>query len=132
MAVGFLGDQRHPAETAMSHRLRLLAVLVTCMLLGGPVAHAADDPPAKPRDMGVPTTTGEGVKTTGAAEPTVRRLGGGKDLNGNPFATPMVFQVRIACESNIAANPDPAACQRAAASCQTSTGIIGIGFLYEI
>ena len=107
MAVGFLGDQRHPAETAMSHRLRLLAVLVTCMLLGGPVAHAADDPPAKPRDMGVPTTTGEGVKTTGAAEPTVRRLGGGKDLNGNPFATPMVFQVRIACESNIAANPDP-------------------------
>jgi hypothetical protein len=77
-------------------------------------------------------TTGGGVASHGAAEPTVRGLGNGKDLNGNPFAVPMVFQVRIACESNIAANPDPAACQRAAASCQTSTGIIGIGFLYEI
>ena len=62
----------------------------------------------------------------------VGNFGQGKDLNGKAFATPMVFQVRIACESNTAANPDPAACQRAAASCQTSTGIIGIGFLYEI
>ena len=116
----------------MSRRILLVAALAASLLLVSPGAHAEDKPPAKPRDMTQFATTGGGVASHGAAEPTVRGLGNGKDLNGNPFAVPMVFQVRIACESNIAANPDPAACQRAAASCQTSTGIIGIGFLYEI
>ena len=100
----------------MSRRILLVAALAASLLLVSPGAHAEDKPPAKPRDMTQFATTGGGVASHGAAEPTVRGLGNGKDLNGNPFAVPMVFQVRIACESNIAANPDPAACQRAAAS----------------
>ena len=76
-------------------------------------------------------TDAQGVRLH-ASKSDVSYLGQGRDFDGNPFAVPMVFQVRIACPTNIAANPDPAACQRAAASCQTSTGIIGIGFLYEI
>ena len=116
----------------MSRRILLVAALAASLLLVSPGAHAEDKPPAKPRDMTQFATTGGGVASHGAAEPTVRGLGNGKDLNGNPFAVPMVFQVRIACPTNTAANPDPAACQRAAAACLSSTGIIGIGFLYEI
>ena len=69
---------------------------------------------------------------TWAKRSEVAGLGEGRDLHGNAFATPMVFQVRIACDSNTAGSPDPAACQRAAASCLSSSGIVGVGFLYEI
>ena len=76
-------------------------------------------------------TDAQGVRLH-ASKSDVGQLGQGKDLHGNAFATPMVFQVRIACDSNTAGSPDPAACQRAAASCLSSSGIVGVGFLYEI
>ncbi len=107
-------------------RASYLASLVTFFLLLAPGVFAGDT-----FDAG---STGDGVDSRATAS-QVGNLGQGRGLNGAPFATPMEFRVRLACQESLPApvvTTDVAACEKAVSGCVVNGQQSGIGLLYEI
>lgn len=72
----------------------------------------------------------DGARTRGTRG-QLENLHGGKDLQGAPFAQPMEFTVRVACQS---AEPgqETSACEKAATACLVDGQQSGVGLLYDI
>lgn len=66
------------------------------------------------------------------SQSSVGNLPAGRDLSGNPFASPMEFQVRISCPTTAGDSASPAGCSRAVSACTSGSAITGIGLLHEI